>query len=379
LQLTAGGNTELTESSIGVLVKIIGNQSIGVELGLVWLALNQKRKPASTPSYLQTPTEWAKVTPSDLGAQWQMDTSAVPADADCLLLVLYSYSNKTTLGLVECHISIGMDIHYQPSLKGSTDTAMVVLELYRRGTQWKVRGLAEASAYGLAALGQKLELALDEKHPSAHEGFEGAVASRPKDWTGTAFAIGPRHLLTCAHVADKAKTIKLNSLLGSRTAQCIAMDKQHDIAVLLINEADLPHHAQICTGRSGELGESVTALGFPLSGIIGSHLQVTQGCISSMRGYREDISSLQFTAPIQPGSSGSPLLNTHGNVVGMVTSTMVEAQNMNFAVKHYLLWSILDTVGFEPTTLAESNTDVLTQPQIVKKLQSALWHISCES
>lgn len=395
--LVLGANTALSSSSPRIQVTLQGQQKIGEQLGLVWLALDAQRKPTGTPAYLQSPTDWATVESIDQGAAWQLQLSQVPANSQHLMLVLYSYASKTTLGQVECKLECSTDqIHYTPQLRGSTDSAMIVLEVYQRNGQWKLRALAEGSPYGLAALGRRLELALDEKHPTASQtppdGQGAAGAGRTgygnggygnddssNEWTGTAFAIGHRHLLTCAHVADDARHIQLSSLQGRRTAQCIAMDRPNDVAVLLINEQDLPHVLSIHQGRAGELGEAVTALGYPLSGLIGSHLQVTQGCISSLRGYQEDIARLQFTAPIQAGSSGSPLLDQHGKVLGLVTSSLVSAQNMNFAVKHYLLWALLDSIGFELSNPAPPiSMAALSQTQLVKQAQKAIWQVSCQ-
>ena len=383
MNLTVGANAPCAGVQPVVDVQIGGTQQLAEQLGLVWLALDAARKPVGTPSYLQQQSAWARAEPSTSGARWQMDLAAVPANTQHLMLVLYSYGSKTTLGQVACTVLCAASadstetIQYQPNFSGSTDGAMIVLELYLRQAQWKVRALAEGSPYGLAALGRRLELALDEKHPNSAANPAGGAADEPNQWTGTAFAISPRLLLTCAHVTDGAQHIRLSSLQGRRTAHCIAYDTQHDVAVLSVQEADLPHTLPLHTGRAGQLGESVTALGYPLSGLIGSHLQVTQGSISSLRGIQENSAFLQFTAPIQSGSSGSPLLDQSGVVVGMVTATLSNTQNMNFAVKHYGLWALLDTVGFEAAATPVRPMP-LTAPQLVKQAQHALWHVSCE-
>ncbi|MFH7376093.1 serine protease, partial [Pseudomonas syringae pv. tagetis] len=79
--------------------------------------------------------------------------------------------------------------------------------------------------------------------------------------------------------------------------------------------------------------------GYPLASICGGGLQVTQGGISGLFGLHNDASLFQFTARIQPGSSGSPLFDNGGAVIGMVTSTGPDGQNMNCAVKSALLMS----------------------------------------
>jgi S1-C subfamily serine protease len=378
MTLTVGANTPLHSLTPSVEVRVTGSQQLAEQLGVMWLALDAQRQPACTPAYLQTATDWATAEPSAQGACWRMDLNQLPESAQHLMLVLYSYSSLTTLGQVSCQLTIQPDAtSYVPQLQGCTDSAMIVLELYCRQGQWKARALADGSAYGLAVLGRRLSLALDEKHPTAQPDHT-TPHDQPSQWTGTAFAISPRLLLTCAHVTDGAREIQLNALHGRRTAHCIAYDRQNDVAILSVNEADLPVVLPLHQGRAGQLGESVTTLGYPLSGLVGSHLQVTQGCISSLRGIAENSACLQFTAPIQSGSSGSPLLDQMGQVVGMVIATMSNTQNMNFAVKHYLLWALLDSVGFEPALPVPDARVPLSPPQLVKQAQQALWHVSCQ-
>lgn len=133
---------------------------------------------------------------------------------------------------------------------------------------------------------------------------------------------------------------------------------------------------------SDNLGETITTLGFPLSGL-SSQLQVTQGCISGLTGFGDDIRYMQFTAPIQPGSSGSPLLLPTGEVIGMVTSSLVHehAQNMNYAVKFQLLSALLASAGIGLDSLADASvikTTALTTPQLSKQSRGALWLVGCQ-
>lgn len=92
---------------------------------------------------------------------------------------------------------------------------------------------------------------------------------------------------------------------------------------------------------------------------------------------------MQFTAPIQPGSSGSPLLLPTGEVIGMVTSSFVHehAQNMNYAVKFQLLSALLSSAGIgldNSSDLFLTKTTHLTTPQLSKQSRSALWLVGCQ-
>src|SRR5204863_5382268 len=65
-------------------------------------------------------------------------------------------------------------------------------------------------------------------------------------------------------------------------------------------------------------GEGVIAIGYPYPGLLSSEFAVTTGIVSSLGGIGNDSRYLQISAPVQPGNSGGPLLDTGGNVVGVV-------------------------------------------------------------
>jgi uncharacterized protein len=88
-------------------------------------------------------------------------------------------------------------------------------------------------------------------------------------------------------------------------------------------------------------GDSVVALGYPLTGLLSSDVNVTTGVISALAGVRSDTRFLQLTAPVQPGNSGGPLLDMSGHLVGVVSAKLNAVavatgdipQNVNFALK----------------------------------------------
>src|SRR5439155_21695916 len=95
-------------------------------------------------------------------------------------------------------------------------------------------------------------------------------------------------------------------------------------------------------GRAVRQGDGIVAVGFPLRGLLASGPNVTTGTISALAGLGDDSRYLQITAPVQPGSSGGPLLDQSGNVVGVVVGKLdalrvAQAigdipQNVNFAI-----------------------------------------------
>jgi len=117
--------------------------------------------------------------------------------------------------------------------------------------------------------------------------------------------------------------------------------------------------------RRIKLGEAVVVVGYPLQGIVASSMNLTTGTVSALAGLGDDTRMVQFTAPIQPGNSGGPLLDHSGSVVGIVASKLSPLwtaqavgdipQNVNFAIKGSVVRDFLDskgvayqTVGFQP-------------------------------
>jgi len=105
--------------------------------------------------------------------------------------------------------------------------------------------------------------------------------------------------------------------------ELIASDANKDVALLKVKETNLPF-IQLSDSTPIE-GEDVVVIGSPL----GLETTITSGIISSIRG--ED-GFLQISAPISPGSSGSPVLNSNGEAIGMATLLMKGGQNLNFAI-----------------------------------------------
>ncbi|MBQ8162859.1 MAG: serine protease [Clostridia bacterium] len=86
---------------------------------------------------------------------------------------------------------------------------------------------------------------------------------------------------------------------------------------------------------------------------LGSSLGLTDtfstGIVSNVERTIDGKRCIQFTAPISPGNSGGPLVNEDGKVIGIVTLTAVDGQNINFAVKSSLVAS---TARFEPVEIS---------------------------
>ena len=108
----------------------------------------------------------------------------------------------------------------------------------------------------------------------------------------------------------------------------LASDKARDIAVI---KAHGQNFRTLPLGNSDrvQVGEDVVAIGNPLS----LESTVSNGIVSGIRTVEEEGGKfLQVTAPISPGSSGGPLFNMAGEVVGITTMYLKGGENLNFAI-----------------------------------------------
>ena len=145
---------------------------------------------------------------------------------------------------------------------------------------------------------------------------------------GTGFFISPTRLVTNRHVVENAMQAKclLSDSSETQIDGIVAEDKQYDIVILECKSAALHHihPLKLATDLPDE-GEEIVVVGSPL----GYGHSISQGIISSIR---KNGSVIQFTAPVSEGSSGSPVINAKGQVVGIAFSIIRNAENLNFAV-----------------------------------------------
>lgn len=154
---------------------------------------------------------------------------------------------------------------------------------------------------------------------------------------GTGVITNPSGIvITNYHVIEGAKNIKITTLKGEIfSAEILGTDENSDIAILKIKDAkqNLPA-ATLGTSRDLMIGESVIAIGNPM----GLSNTVTTGVISALKrkvkGESGTIYSdfIQTDAAINPGNSGGPLLNILGEVIGINTAIIKNAQGIGFAI-----------------------------------------------
>jgi len=154
---------------------------------------------------------------------------------------------------------------------------------------------------------------------------------------GSGFFVGNGiKIVTNYHVIKEGTYfwIKLHGGKVGTIKSIIRYDKEHDLALL---ESSYRGKPLPLAKEKSEVGEDIIAIGNP-QGLEGT---LSKGLVS---GIREDSNSFyyQITAPISRGSSGGPIINEHGKVIGISTFFIKEGQNLNFAVPSLYIFGLLD-------------------------------------
>lgn len=148
---------------------------------------------------------------------------------------------------------------------------------------------------------------------------------------GSAFFITPNRIVTNYHVIKDGSSGEIisNEGFAYKVSQVLSSDATHDLAIL---EVELPSGVEfkplkISRGNLQE-GEDIVVIGNP-NGLQGT---ISQGIVSALRQYNDGSSVVQITAPMSHGSSGSPVVNMRGEVVGIAFAIEKDGQNLNYAV-----------------------------------------------
>lgn len=163
--------------------------------------------------------------------------------------------------------------------------------------------------------------------------------------TGSGFVVDAEGLIiTNYHVIAGADRISVQiGRAVDRNARLVAANKGWDLALLKIDGEDLPALALARNSQVVRLGETVVAVGDP-EGLRGT---VSTGIVSALRSGEElgmptfQVPMIQTTAAISQGSSGGPLLNLRGEVIGVNYMMYVDGQNLNFALPVDFVHSLL--------------------------------------
>ena len=178
----------------------------------------------------------------------------------------------------------------------------------------------------------------------ASKAFRSTILLVMEDANGQPLSLGSGFFVRDGEIASNLHVVEgaargYAKLVGQKTKYEIegitAIDPERDLVVLKISVA---RASTLALGNSDavQVGETVYAVGNP-QGLEGTF---SQGIVSSIREVGTD-KLLQITAPISPGSSGGPVLNGKGEVIGVSVATFRGGQNLNFAIPSNYLKRLL--------------------------------------
>jgi S1-C subfamily serine protease len=194
---------------------------------------------------------------------------------------------------------------------------------------------------------------------------------------------GNGEILTNAHVVEGCTTVEVIAQGMATTARVVARNTQIDLALL---KAPVRSPATAQLRLAVRQGEDVFAYGFPFAGLLSSGGNFTSGTVTALAGLRDDTRSLQISAPVQPGSSGGPLLDEAGNVVGVVVAKLDALkvasvtddipQNVNFAIKATVAADFLGAYGVRYSEGKFGPS--VPRSDIAERARALTVHIECE-
>jgi len=207
--------------------------------------------------------------------------------------------------------------------------------------------------------------------------------------SGSGFVLTPSGIVaTNYHVVEGAERIELSFLVAGQSlsfnAEVLVKDPANDIALLKIQDESFSGFNPTPYGVSSEFkqAEKVFTIGYPLQGVMGQNVKVTDGIVSSLTGIQDDIRHLQITAPLQPGNSGGPLFNSEGNIIGITSSRLNEdamgtsIQNVNYAIKANFLLNLYSMLNEEEKISRTSSIKGMDTPKMVEAVDDFVCRVS---
>lgn len=159
--------------------------------------------------------------------------------------------------------------------------------------------------------------------------------------SGSGFYIEPGFIVTNYHVVQGAYDVTFTAQDGSNIpcSRVMKLDLRRDLAVLEPSKA-LPVRLSLERQHIPEAGDRIAVIGSPM-GFDGT---LSEGIVSAHREDENGVSLIQISAPISLGSSGSPVVNESGRVIGIATMYFTGGQSLNFAVSVEELKEIIQEI-----------------------------------
>ena len=208
--------------------------------------------------------------------------------------------------------------------------------------------------------------------------------------SGSGFFVSRKgHVITNQHIVSKCREVTVGDNAQKQvTANILETDRGNDLALLKISSLKMTSVETksliqklgikivplasdgLFRSEDVELGEDVLVAGYPYGEIFSNTIKVTKGIVSANRGLGDDRGQFQMDAAVQPGSSGGPIYDGNGNIVGVVIAQLNKLkfakhagsmpENVNFGIKASTVRQFLISSGL-PTKWSERSKALSTK------------------
>lgn len=218
---------------------------------------------------------------------------------------------------------------------------------------------------------------------------QGARHNRPTGSATAVFITVSGYAITSAHVVVDRPKIELLWRSEKFVCSISKLDVRNDLAILKAEGTF--ESVPINLNPKVSLGSEISVVGFPNIDLQGTDAKATRGNISALSGPENDPRYFQISAPIQPGNSGSGLIDEQGIVIGIVAGALDQrvavavsgtlSQNVNYAVKSYYLAPLIELVPELSQELERLQlTPTATPEAAIERLEKRarlLWSTEC--
>lgn len=375
-QLVPGQRVKLTGNQLRFSLECGNAALLAARFSLVVLFLNGEKASNVEPAYALGPGKDShRFVKFDAGFTTDVALDQLPPEVTRVQAIAYVAGGPGTgvafmdLAWIEAKGDTPADPYsFRIDLANCGNATLHLVDAYRHDGGWRLLANGQGFTGGLGVIGSRVGQHLDSNHGlpdpprSGGGGFDdgpGRSGPRPSPGStasGSGFVIAPNHVLTNHHVIEDAQKIEVTNERRSSPGRVVFSDPYNDLALVECDTA----FEQMASFRDGielHLGEDVVLVGFPLQNLLGQGPQVTAGNVSGLCGFGNNSAVMQYTAPTASGSSGGPILDSTGLVIGVVRAGLAHDQvrssgsaseNINFGVKGLVARAFLDAAGITP-------------------------------
>lgn len=199
----------------------------------------------------------------------------------------------------------------------------------------------------------------------------------PANMEGSAFALNnDGYIITSYHIINNSDSIFVeNASLNRSLTKVVFTEPKLDLAILKLENNDLSKEWQVpfyFNDKKTDIGERVYTLGYPRKDMV-----YGEGSLSSLSGYNNDTCMYQVSIPVNPGNSGSPLLDEEGNVIGVIRGKITSAEATSFAVKAGQIISAIESQKADTMLPARKKTSLrgLKRTEQIKRINPYVFNI----